>query len=498
MNTPIRIRACRARRQRGALIIAFMLMLTSLLGLIGLSFDLGQVYNRRTELQNVADSAALAAAAALDGSTTGIDSAAGEAKKAAEWHKYAYVQSVTWNDAAITFSSAPDSADADWRDKDSAKAGAVASMLFVKVDTRLLAAEQGLVSTAFMRLLSASLASVTTYGRAVAGRSAIQVTPLGICALRATARDKRPSSVGDELVEYGFRRGVGYNLLNLSPVGPTPLHYLVDPLDAAATGTANFATSVVAPFICSGTMAMPRLPLPPATVHVQAPFPTILSEQLNSRFNVYGSGPDACNPVTAPPSTNVKLYLPGGPVWWQIPPPSSPPSQTAAPDVSADHVGTKADPGASAPDAASYGLLWSYATAVKYAATEPVDGYVPFTKANWAVLYPVAPGKTPPQVNAAYPASLPYPAKPKTPYISAISGGSFFSAPTGHTGQRQRRLLNIPLLSCPDASGTNTTATVLAIGKFFMTAQATATSVSGEFAGVVAQETLGAAVRLYQ
>lgn len=490
MNTPVRIRACRARRQRGALIIAFMLMLTSLLGLIGLAFDLGQVYNRRTELQNVADSAALAAAAVLNGSAAGIETAVAAAKTFAEARKYAYVQSVTWNDAAITFSSAPDSADADWYDKDSAEAaGVVAGMLFVKVDTRQLAAAPGLVSTAFLHLLSASLASATTYGRAVAGRSAIQVTPLGICALSATARASRPSSAGAELVEYGFRRGVGYNLLKLSSAGPTPLNYLVDPLDAAATGTANFATSVVAPFICSGTMAMPRLPLSPATVHVQAPFPPGLSEQLNARFNVYGSGADACNLVTAPPSNNVKLYQKSGPVWWQ----STPTAQTAASAVSADNrLVTVADrPGVPAPDAGSYGLLWSYAMAVKYAATEPTGGYVPFTKSNWAALYPV--------VTAPAPlVSIAYPAAPKTPYTVNSSSGPFFSAPAVNTSQRQRRVLNIPLLSCPDASGANTTASVLAIGQFFMTTLADASSVSGEFAGVVAQETLGAAVRLYQ
>jgi hypothetical protein len=59
---------------------------------------------------------------------------------------------------------------------------------------------------------------------------------------------------------------------------------------------------------------------------------------------------------------------------------------------------------------------------------------------------------------------------------------------------RDRRVLNIPLLACPVGGGT---ATVLAVGKFFMTVPATATSLYAEFAGTVSPGTLGTDVELY-
>jgi hypothetical protein len=54
--------------------------------------------------------------------------------------------------------------------------------------------------------------------------------------------------------------------------------------------------------------------------------------------------------------------------------------------------------------------------------------------------------------------------------------------------------LNLPLLACP-VSGDK--ATVLGIGKFFMTVPATATSLYGEFAGLVSEQALGSQVQLY-
>jgi hypothetical protein len=58
--------------------------------------------------------------------------------------------------------------------------------------------------------------------------------------------------------------------------------------------------------------------------------------------------------------------------------------------------------------------------------------------------------------------------------------------------------LNVPLLSCPVAGGSNVSATVLAIGKFFMTVPATSTTIHAEFAGVVPEQSLGGPVELFQ
>ncbi len=70
--------------------------------------------------------------------------------------------------------------------------------------------------------------------------------------------------------------------------------------------------------------------------------------------------------------------------------------------------------------------------------------------------------------------------------------------PARGRGVRHRRVLNVPLLECPVAGGAGATATVLAIGKFFMTVPATSTSIKAEFAGIARQENLSGTVELYQ
>ncbi len=56
-------------RQRGAVAIIVGLMIVVLVGFIGLALDLGKLYVSKSELQNRADSCALAAARDLTGAT---------------------------------------------------------------------------------------------------------------------------------------------------------------------------------------------------------------------------------------------------------------------------------------------------------------------------------------------------------------------------------------------------------------------------------------------
>jgi hypothetical protein len=65
---------------------------------------------------------------------------------------------------------------------------------------------------------------------------------------------------------------------------------------------------------------------------------------------------------------------------------------------------------------------------------------------------------------------------------------------------RDRRVLNIPLLECPitAASDQNVLAKVLAIGQFFMAVQASGSTLSGEFAGVVKAQAVAGQPELYQ
>lgn len=464
-----------------SIMLAMMLMV--LLTFIGTAFDLGQVYNRRTDLQNLADSAVLAAAKKLDGTGAGIANAAAAASAVAATMKYQYGQSIVWDNAAISFSTAPVTPDAGWLDVAAAgTGGAAANLMYVKVDTGALSAALGLVALPFFSALNVKLNGVTLdslsiHSSAVAGRITIPVTPLGVCALSPTPVAQRISGALVEAVQFGYRRGINYNLLNLSPVGATPLNFLIDPINDPAT--ANFALADVAPFVCSGTMPMTSLP---ATVRVQYPFPAALAAQLNSRFDVYTAASSLCDPVGAPPDTNVKEYLSTTV--------TAPTEQTAVSNPSPGPLVTVADPdpppaGITAPN---YGVLWSYAMAAKWVAGNPAS-YPNLAKTNWATLYPAPPG--------AGPAPGTYPAA-NTPY-GAGAGVSYFLGPS-HPGVAKRRVLNLPLLSCPDPVGGNySTATVLAIGQFFMSAKASATRISGEFAGILTPvAALGTTVRLYR
>lgn len=56
------------RRQRGAVAVAFILLVAVLLGFVGLGLDVARLYAHKAELQNASDACALAAAAALTGS----------------------------------------------------------------------------------------------------------------------------------------------------------------------------------------------------------------------------------------------------------------------------------------------------------------------------------------------------------------------------------------------------------------------------------------------
>ena len=65
----------RRLRREGAVAYLVMLMMAALIGIAAYAIDTGHLYKVRTELQNVADASALAAAKELDGSSTGITNA---------------------------------------------------------------------------------------------------------------------------------------------------------------------------------------------------------------------------------------------------------------------------------------------------------------------------------------------------------------------------------------------------------------------------------------
>ncbi len=454
----------------------FAMMLVTIIGFTGMALDLAQLYNRKAELQNIADSAALAAAQGLNGTAAGVTAAVAQASAIVLASRYQYQGVPSWSDAALSFSADAAAPGAVWVNAAAAQA-APAALHYARVDTAQLGpAALGSVATVFAAVLGSELATATVSARAVARRTSVPVTPLAICAMSATATGARTNAgiPQTELVEYGFRRGVGYNLLNLNPNGTAPAYYLVDPIDIPGTpgAVANTADAVVAPFMCSGSLPQARVTGQAFTLRQPAVFN--LAPQLNSRFNSY-TAPSNCTPAGAPPDLNIQAYA-GAQAGWMTPVPSR---QTALAVIGASSLTTVADRTSPASAAADYGVLWSFARPA------PSAQGTAFTKAQWTSLYTATGG--PPVAGATLSASgIP------SPYTS--TSGAYFAAPA-QPGRRNRRVLNIPLLQCPVAGGQ---ATVLAVGQFLLTAPASAAGVSAEFGGIVNEQALGGVVELVQ
>ena len=485
------------RRQRGSMSIMFASLLLVVLGFMGLVVDLGRIQNRQAELQGTLDGAALAAARQLNNTVAGVNLAVAAAAAATAGNRN-YQAGAAWPAenvrTALRFSNQA-GMDAVWRTADEA-AAAPAGMLFVQFDSSLITPPDAAVTPIFMGLFS-NAAAVTASGRAIAGSSSIRVAPLALCALdqalpQPTFRDNDGTVNNQELVEYGFRRGVGYNLLNLNPIGAAPLNFIVNPIDGPGEvgDAANLAPAVVAPFVCSGTMLRPRVVGAGAEIAVAAPFPIgALFGQLNSRF---GGAAGPCDRPGAPRDNNVTRYdgsggSGGSANYWP-----AATGQNVAVRVSGNRK-TAADlprpvPAPGPVPAADYGRLWSFARPVRwstYQATpdEPASGYLPFPTTAVATLYPAASGSL---LSATYQT-----ANPKwTPYLLVPA------QPDTEPRLARRRVLNVPLLACPvPASGL---ATVRAIGRFFMTVPATATVLSAEFAGLVPESSVRGPVELYR
>ncbi|WP_306392205.1 TadE/TadG family type IV pilus assembly protein [Telluria beijingensis] len=488
-------RFCKDRRraESGVFAIMFVPLLFLILGFYGLALDIGFVYNRKAELHGVAQGIALAAARELNGTAAGVSAALAKAAQEAQRKKVGYGRALAWSDAAIAFGSSPDG-DAEWVGADAARA-APANRYYVKVDTRNLDQDVGAVGTFFIRILAQAQSSMFVSERAVAGRSAVNVVPLAICAMSevpGAARTNPGPPATVELVEYGFRRGVGYDLMNLNPLGTTPANFVLDPEfpPGAAGAASNTSASTVAPFICTGRVWMTGVT--GGAVRVGSPFPIdALYRELNARFEQYTGS--VCVANGAPPDYNIKAFshgASGGAAWMKAR--ATHPGALRAENGS--RLQTIADlpspPAGTAPGA--YGPLWAYAKAVKFAdyvagSPEPEAGYTPFATSDWPSLYPASPATE----SASYPSRL-------QPYQA--STGSYYGKPSNDNlpiSVLERRVLHVPLLACPVPAGSNVGAQVLAIGKFFMTVPATNASIHAEFAGILPNHKLTGQVILY-
>lgn len=432
-----------------AIMTAFVIVL--MIAMFGFALDLSRAYNRKIELKSVVDAVALAAANALDGTTTGIDNAESAAASAASTFSFSYSNgSINWSPDALTFGMTADGS-GGWMDGNAAKATA-GKVFFVRVDTAKLEPSPGQVENVLIPVLSSRFAVTNVEAVSVAGRDSLNALPLAICANSTTPA----SSLSGELVEYGFRRGISYDLMRPNPAGAMPQHFLVNPIAPAGTNGASMKNhlDIVAAYVCTGKMAIPSLQGGEITVEQDFPLDQFY-QHLNSRFGTYVT---PCQPSSAPADPGAKSFELGSATWIK-----------------------------SQPTGLSVGPLWSYAKAAKYSSytaykgVEPAAGYATYsaTQADWNTLYPGPPAAT----LQSYPVTTPYQA----------NGGA-----NAYKTAKNTRVLRIPLLQCPISTGTLMTAKVLGVGKFFMTTPATVSTLPGEFAGMETWVAIGGNARLYR
>lgn len=466
-------------REQGAVAVVFGLAVVVLFAMGGLVLDLGHLYIAKTELQNAADAAALAAAKDLNEHAAGITSAVDKAQKIALKNKYNFSTDVTLASSDIEFGPSPDG---PWFSVSNATASPQ-GLTFAKVDTGA-----KVLDTYLMRV--AGINTVSTSGVAVAGRFVVDVTPMGVCAIDPLNRTTVMPGT-NELVEWGFRRGITYNVPALGPLGAAGVPILLNPVDSppVACSPAHSSANFTAPFVCQGNSAVGA----GTTVYANTggsygP----IEKAINSRLDEFPGG-TACDPVTAPPDSNVKDYgiaatPPGLPADWMNPDPIK---QSISIDTTTQKpLNWPANP----PAAADFGVLWSYAHAVQGAGSAPnYTPGTPFVPADWATLY--NPGLAADTSATGYPVSAAIPpfsvGTQAAPY-NQISGNYFKAPPVHPPGTRNRRVIKLVIVDCGGLGGGGLSCAplpVTGIGKFFLQSRADLTGgtkkLYAEFAGLV-------------
>lgn len=480
------------KHSRGAIAILFAMSTFVLFGFLSMTIDLGRTYVMRTELQNTADAAALAGARELNQTLAGIAAAITRALDIADENAVNFAAGIPITAEHLAVGSCPDDAcmvpitsvtsETQARGK---------SFLRVRIPS-------GDIPTFFGRLIPTASAggiqNTDTFGDAVAGYFLAQITPLGVCAVDLTRGGRRTvPGLPDELTEFGFRRGVAYNIPQLNPLsGASGDPIWINPLNAPPTACNPASSSATAlhPFVCSGT----------STVAVTVPGYVYantggsygpMEKALNSRFDDFLGG-NACDPASAPPDINIKEFrapppTPGSighPREWMNPDPTQ---QT----MSLDPVTFKP---VLTPTTSDHGVLWSYSRAVQAAGASPTATAGPSfdaTAAHWNALYPM---NAPDAVT--YPTTVPHPPFPlnadPAPYRS--TSGNFFQAPNPtRTGIMNRRVLNVAIIDCsslvPGPGLSCAALPVVGIGRFFMQRMADLTGgtkrIDAEFAGLL-------------
>lgn len=511
-------------RQQGAVAIIVALCLVVLIGMLGLVLDLGHLYVAKSELQNAADAAALSGAKELDRSLAGVVRARDKALEAASKNKYDLNKTTVTLTAAdnLWVGSCPDDGTCTMvRINNITTNAAAADKTFLKVDTG-----SKTLNTWFIQVLQGALSSTATYGMAVAGRYVVNIAPMGVCGIDMSNSTRNNNG---ELLEYGFRRGMAYDIIAINDAkkglaGLSQVPLWINPIDVPPNtcDPSNSSDSVLRPFICGGESSSIVVG---ESVYINTGVQAGQSKYLNSRFDDAQSfGNNKCDVAAHPPDSNVKEFTAPGPSgtvpvctpsssdvrcglprdWTQPGLNDQPARQTVALNPATKipfnypDVPTATD---------NLGALWSFTRAVRYDASASGNVGTVFSPGDWgpagggANLYKLDADTTangyPTTAGSGFPVGT-----PATPYNQASGNKYHKSPPNNPPGLSGRRVITAAIINCDvpaGGSGSCRTIPVIAIAKFFMTTQA---SLPGnfpmEFAGVINTAAMPRDVRLYR
>ncbi len=530
MNTQQGFRAKLKSRQHGAVAIIVAICLAVLIGMLGLVLDLAHLYVTKTELQNAADAAALSGAKELNRTLAGVNRARDRAIEAAKRNKYnlnATVVTLIDTDHLWVGSCPDDGTCAMVRINTVTTDAAAADKTFLKVDTG-----RKSLNTWFIHVLPGALTSTGTSGLAVAGRYVVNIAPIGMCAI-----DPNNPTLNNngELLEYGYRRGMGYNILAINDakgglVGLPQVPLWINPIDVPPNtcNPSNSSDSTLRPFICAGESSSI---VEGGSVYINTGVQTSQERFLNSRFdNSQSFGNNRCDATLNPPDSNVKQYRanPAGAVPASCPLNSNSagcglprdwtePSLNVKPELQTVRLNTVA-PNIGKPmgypnvpsDTADLGALWSFSRAVRYDGAAPGKAGAAFTPNDWgpagggANLYKLDADTT----ASGYPttAGSDFPAGTLAAPYNQPTGNKYHAPPLTHPpGLSGRRVINVAVINCdaaPGGSGSCRTMPVMAIAKVFMTVEANFSGSPArfetEFAGIVNTGQVPRDVRLYR
>lgn len=279
--------------ERGSVMIMTAILMFVIILAVGLCIDVARVYMIRTELQNAADAAALAAARELNSGAGGIQDAVTRATT--------IVNSYGFNDATVTIPTVEFAINLNGSYVPAATAQAnPLNYRFVKVTTQS-------ASTTMLFSARALGATHTESRSAVAGMSVGINTICDFFPIAVALNDSNPNDVGftppapNTTMTLNFTQGTGS-----SATLADKDYIILEVPDINGNGAPETAVlSAGLTTICQTLNTTIPFHMTPSANQNNGP--KQLTDGVNTRFNVYANGyGNALQPGTYPPDSNVK------------------------------------------------------------------------------------------------------------------------------------------------------------------------------------------------